>query len=148
MVPAPPVGRGPTCPRGPWMVVGTVGGLASFLAGARSGNPIGSGAWGIPSSRPHGWGEHEAVRSRPDELKHLADHAAGAGGHADNELRLVVPPTSRRVWGGETADVAVAQPVVDEREEMSGRRHAADVETAAGTDAGLDRGDTPVTGGT
>jgi hypothetical protein len=39
---------GPTCPPlgGPWMLVGTVGGLASFLAGARSGNPIGSGAWG------------------------------------------------------------------------------------------------------
>ena len=31
-------------------------------------------------------------------------------------------PTSRRVRAGETADVAVAQPVVDEREEMAGRR--------------------------
>jgi hypothetical protein len=46
---------------------------------------------------------------------------------------------------GEAADLAVAQPVVDEREQLAGGGDAADAATAAGTDAGFDRSDLRVT---
>src|SRR5829696_3672757 len=49
-------------------------------------------------------------------------------------------PTSRGP-GGEATDFAVAQPVVDEREEMARRRDTADVATPAGADTRLHRGD-------
>ena len=55
------------------------------------------------------------------------------GGRADSRCCVVVSV--------ETADLAVAQAVVDEREEMTGGGDAADVAAAAVTDAGLDRSD-------
>ena len=42
---------------------------------------------------------------------------------------------------GEAADLAVAQPVVDERQQLSGGGDATDVAAAVGADAGFDRGD-------
>jgi hypothetical protein len=50
MVMVPPLG-GACLPFPSGLAVGTLSGLASVLAGARAGSPIGSGAWGIPSSR-------------------------------------------------------------------------------------------------
>ena len=48
---------------------------------------------------------------------------------------------------GEATDLAVAQAVVDEREEMTRRGDASDVAAPAGADAGLDRGDLRVADG-
>ena len=48
-------------------------------------------------------------------------------------------PISYRV--GEAAELAVAQPVEDQGEEVSGGGDAADVATSAGSDTGFDRGD-------
>jgi hypothetical protein len=74
------------------------------------------------------------------ELTHLDSTTPGGGSCRYCELPDGRGPISRGVTG-EAADLAVAQPVVDERQQMAGRRDAADVAAAAGTDAGFDRGD-------
>jgi hypothetical protein len=74
---------------------------------------------GIPSLT---WEQHGAFRPRPDGLKQFVDRAAGCGGHADHE-----PASGRvRAWScsvGQATDLAVAQAVVDEREDLAGDRN-------------------------
>ena len=74
-----------------------------------------------------------------DELNHLSrpHHLVGS---CRSRAASWPCPTSRRV-GGEATDLAVAQAVVDEREEMTRRGDTSDVAAPAGTDAGLHRGD-------
>jgi hypothetical protein len=56
-------------------------------------------------------------------------------GHADTRAASWPCLTSRCVVG-EAMDLAVAQPVVDEREEMTRRRDASEVAATAGADTG------------
>ena len=52
---------------------------------------------------------------------------------------VAVPDITPRQWRGNGSHRREA--VVDEREEMTGRRDTSDVAAPAGTDAGFDRGD-------
>jgi hypothetical protein len=65
------------------------------------------------------------VRSGHDQtgFKQFVDLAAGGGGHADHELASGRVRVSRCAGLGEAADLAVAQAVVDEREDLAGHRH-------------------------
>ena len=74
------------------------------------------------------------------ELTHLDSTTPGGGSCRYCELPDGRGPISRRVTG-EAADLAVAQPVVDERQQLAGGGDAADVATPSGTDASFDRGD-------
>ena len=91
-------------------------------------------------------GEHEAVRSRPRRAQSW-DSTTPAGGSCRSRAASWPCPTSRRV-GGEAADLAVAQAVVDEREEMTRRGDAPDVAAPPGADPGFHRGDLRVAHGT
>ena len=144
MVPPPP-SAGPTCPprrrtRGRRRV-GTVDWLR-VLELMRSGQP----ACRVPGAylrhAPRG-GEHEAVRSRPRGAQSFAS-TTPTGGSCRSRAASWPCPTSRCV-SGEATDLAVAQAVVDEREEMTRRGDASDVATPPGADTGLDRGDLRVT---
>jgi hypothetical protein len=65
------------------------------------------------------------VRSGHDQtgFKQFVDLAAGSGGHADHELASGRVRVSRRLGLGEAANLAVAQAVVDERENLAGHRY-------------------------
>ena len=65
------------------------------------------------------------VRSGHDKtgFKQFVDLAARCGGHADHELASGRVRVSRRLGLGEAADLAIAQAVVDEREDLAGHRH-------------------------
>jgi hypothetical protein len=60
-------------------------------------------------------------------------------GHAVPELPAGRGPISCGL--GEAADLAVAQPVVDQRQQLSGGGDTADVAAPAGADTCFDRGD-------
>jgi hypothetical protein len=68
-------------------------------------------------------GEHGALRPRPDGLQAVRRPRRRCGGHADHGLASGRVRVSRRLGLGEAADLAVAQAVVDEREDLAGHRH-------------------------
>jgi hypothetical protein len=76
------------------------------------------GCRGIPS--PMGWAS--MVRSGHDQtgFKQFVDLAARSGGHADHKLASGRVRASRRCGLDEAANLAVAQAVVDERENLAG----------------------------
>ena len=79
------------------------------------------------------------------ELTMVLDHTVGWVMPILRAARWPWPDLMRR--RGEAADLAVAQPVVDECQQVAGGGDAADVATPPGTDVCFDRGDLGVTDG-
>ena len=142
MVVAPPVGRGPGCrslaagwrreghgepgfgPRSHEVVAARLSGAGAYLRHARDGGDM------KPCGHDHG-----------NSLMVL-DHTLGWVMPILRAARWPWPDLMRR---GETADLTVAQPVVDERQQVAGGGDAADVATPPATDACFDRSDLRVT---
>src|ERR1700736_222154 len=92
----------------------------------------------IPSPRKRG---HGAVRVQ--HAGHISTATAPKVRGSDYwaATRVLRPRYSRRHLAGQSADVSVAQPVVDQREQLAGRGDLGDVAAAAGFDPFAIKGD-------
>src|SRR5258705_11523007 len=76
------------------------------------------------------WSGARATRG----VNHNGDHAEIRGSDNSPAARVLRPRCSRGPGPVERADLSVAQPVVDQREQLAGRGDLGDVAAAAGLD--------------
>ena len=92
----------------------------------------------IPSPRKGAWSGARATRG----VNHNGDHAEIRGSDNSPAARVLRPRCSHcHLTVGHRADVSVAQPVVDEGEQLAGRGDLGDVAAAAGLDPLAIKGD-------